>query len=314
MYKPIFSLTLLHKYCENSVNFNYSVLPDEETERLMAALDWITVSQSGGFQVAWNDRKWTELELREQFANEWMLFEIRPTDKALFFQVTDLPKPKKAEAQDQTENKKNVNSGIRALDSYRIDWQIQSEDLELSFLNVDAIPGLEELGEINSLPPVSELIIEPADKKPVNIRLARLYKSLKSEAAIVLSFPVADVLGELVGQNRNTRVQLNALAYRVKYYLLNRTPSERLSVVYPDHTFHSTIENISEGRAVQTFVSQRPLELKCKHKAYPSLVDTYRGRQNILIDCLPLPDSCNLAVHLDGENIPTTFAESFINE
>lgn len=314
MYKPLFSLTLPHKYCENSVDFNYSVVPDEETARLMAALDWITIPRPGGFQVAWNDRKWTELELREQFANEWMLFEIRPKDRALFFQVTDLPKPKKTEAKDQTENKKNASSDIRALDSYRIDWQTQNEDLELSFLNMDAIPALQELGEINSLPPVSEIIIKPTDKRPVNIRLASLYKSLKSEPAIVLSFPVADVLGEPLGQSRNTRVQLNALSYRVKYYLLNRTPSERLSVVYPDYTFHSTIENISEGRAVQTFVSQRPLELKSKHKAYPSLVDTYRGRQNILIDCLPLPDSCNLAVHLDGENIPTTFAESFINE
>ncbi|WP_018276785.1 hypothetical protein WKI13_11450 [Teredinibacter turnerae] len=314
MYKPLFSLTLPHKYCENCVDFNYSVVPDEETARLMAALDWMTIPRPGGFQMAWNDRKWTELELREQFANEWMLFEIRPKDRALFFQVTDLPKPKKTEAKDQTENKKNASSGIRALDSYRIDWQTQNEDLELSFLNVDAIPGLQELGEINSLPPVSEIIIKPTDKRPVNIRLASLYKSLKSEPAIVLSFPVVDVLGEPLGQSRNTRVQLNALAYRVKYYLLNRTPSERLSVVYPDYTFHSTIENISEGRAVQTFVSQRPLELKSKHKAYPSLVDTYRGRQNILIDCLPLPDSCNLAVHLDGEDIPTTFAESFINE
>ncbi|WP_018416718.1 hypothetical protein [Teredinibacter turnerae] len=314
MYKPLFSLTLPHKYCENSVDFNYSVVPDEETARLMAALDWITIPRPGGFQVAWNDRKWTELELREQFANEWMLFEIRPKDRALFFQVTDLPKPKKTEAKDQTGNKKNASSGIRTLDSYRIDWQTQNEYLELSFLNVDAIPGLQELGEINSLPLVSEIIIKPTDKRPVNIRLTSLYKSLKSEPAIVLSFPVADALGEPLGQSRNTRVQLNALAYRVKYYLLNRTPSVRLSVVYPDHTFHSTIENISEGRAVQTFVSQRPVELKSKHKAYPSLVDTYRGRQNILIDCLPLPDSCNLAVHLDGENIPTTFAESFINE
>lgn len=307
MYRALAEFHFEHEYFDGAEHCRLSPLVLSSTQKLLDAMDWILIPQASGFYLMWNPERWSYNELREQFSEDVLIFILQPEDRDFFYRVTGglVQNIQYQRMEDLAEEQRKVEVVCAALQLFT--WNKTETELTVKSLPVDALRCITAVSEINSLATVN-----PADEwLEGSQHIWELYNYSRKISTIVCAIPIVDLIDSEAPPKK--RLCFNSVNYYIKYYLMKLAPSERLSVTFDGASFKSGVEQLETEKPVQTFTSTRPIVLKQKLTSYPSLIETYHGRENILIDSLPLPRPDNLIKQYDVENNPAILAESFIN-
>lgn len=307
MYEEIARVTYEHEFYSGDKSFEMNVYAIGFTSAVLEALDWKLIPSSSGFSLIWNSDKLSKNEISEYFSNDHLTFYLRPIDQRTFYLVTQgINSTCRYTKTVIIENEKK-STNVESLSLHVFNWCEDNNQLTGINVAADALRCIESLSQLQSL----TLVDINNDSTKMDRDVLALFNRVRSSSSIILNVPISSLLNN--DEVINKVLQFKSRRYKIKYYLMKYIPSERLSVKLDDVNFNSNIETLENGRMVQTFTSLKPIAMKDTLGNYPSLVEAKDGRENILIDSLPLPNPENYVRQYDANDNTIILAESFIN-
>lgn len=307
MYKEIAHFTYKHEFYSGGNPFEMNVVAMGFTTKTLGALDWKIISSSVGFSLLWNSDRLSKHEINEYFCNDHLVFYLSPIDPTSFHLITQgINITCRYTKTLQIENEiKNTN--VESLGFHLFNWCDDRDQLKGMSFAADTLRCTKSLSQLQSLHSVD------LNDRHTNMdeQLLALFNRVRRISSIILNVPISSLLSS--DKVINKVIQFKSNRYKIKYYLMKYTPSERLSVKLNQAKFNSNIETLENGRIVQTFTSLNRMAMKDTLDIYPSLVEELDGRENILIDSLPLPNPENYVRQYDANDNAIILAESFIN-
>lgn len=307
MYTELVQVVCEHEYygpgecCE----MTFSLTPS--AAKLAEAMDWVLVKQAAGFALLWQSQRWSEDELLVHFGDEHLVVLIQPADASLFFSITAQLKQTTQYTIVRDPDMPQRNEQVICACVHSVTWLRDSEQLAVSSYPVDSLLGMSDASDMA----VIDALDPGVRREPRDDEIDYVFDRCRRKATVVLSMPIRDLLK--MPRDSVKRIQFYSVHYHIKYYLMAYPVSDRLSVVSKNLTFESGVESVVPGKPVATFISTEPVVLKRSYSEHPSLIESFNGRENILIDSLPIPKPDNLIKQYAASSNAIIIAESFIH-
>mgnify|MGYP000101968718 CR=1 FL=1 len=307
MYQEIAHVTYNHEFFSGGTPFEMNVFAMGFTTKILDALDWKLMPSSAGFSLIWNSDRLSKKEINKYFCDDNLVFYLRPVDPTNFHLVTQGINITCRHTKTVLFDNEIKNTNVESLCFYLFNWYDDRDQLTGTSFSVDTLRHIESLSQLKSL----NLVDINDYYTNMDDQVLALFNRVRRISSIILNVPISSLLSS--DKVINKVLYFNSNRYKVKYYLMKYTPSERLSVKLNDVKFNSNIETLENGRTVQTFTSLKSMTMKDTLENYASLVEEKYGRENILIDSLPLPNPGNYVRQYDANDNAIILAESFIN-